>query len=87
MVYSMSEFHEYCKDCPGPQFFDQEHKHMKERIKGVCIWKEKHTADHKELDQKFNSQKNWLISILTAVVLGLVGIAANFAILAIRVKP
>ena len=42
----MNDLHEYCKDCPGPKYFDQEHKHMYSKISQICVWREAHEQDH-----------------------------------------
>lgn len=43
----MSELkpHEYCRDCPGPAMFKKDYDHLKDKVRQMCVWKDKHEAD------------------------------------------
>jgi len=55
-----------------------DHLVCKQTIGMVHTWKGEHMAEHKDLDKKFHDQKNWVIGILVAVCLNLVGVVAIF---------
>jgi hypothetical protein len=73
-----------------------DHRVCTAKLGQLCTWKEAHETFHsiegekaliqRELiNEKFASQKNWIIGILVALCLNLVGVVASLGILILKV--